>query len=140
MLFSPAQERALAALCDSLIPPDDYPGAWEAGAGDYITRLLDADCRHLQTTYRLGLDALDAEANALYGKPFADIADEQRTLLLTRVQEGEVAANWLVSPQFVFNIWLQHVAESYYADSGNGGNRGDLSWEMVGFETQGGRK
>ncbi len=140
MLFTPAQERALGFLCDCLIPPDDYPGAWEAGAGEYITRLLNTDCAHLQTTYRLGLDSLDAEAVALYGESFGDATDEQRTLLLTRVEQGEVVANWLVSPQSTFSMWVNHVAESYYSDSGNGGNRGNLSWEMIGFEAQGGRK
>lgn len=140
MQFPPARERALAALCDCLIPPDDYPGAWEAGAGNYIARLLDADASHLQTIYLLGLESLDAEATAQYEKAFADLSESQQTRLLSQIERGEVTANWLVSPQFAFNMWVNHVAESYYSDSGNGGNHGNLSWEMIGFEAQGGRK
>ncbi|GDX41434.1 hypothetical protein LBMAG21_17260 [Armatimonadota bacterium] len=140
MLFTPAQERALAALCDCLIPPDNFPGAWQAGAGDYITRLLDTDCTYLQDTYRLGLESLDAEATAHHAKVFSEITGEEQTALLTHIEEGKVVANWLVSPQPTFNMWVHHVAESYYSDSGNGGNHGNRSWEMIGYEIQGEQK
>ncbi len=136
MLFTPVQERTLAALCDCLIPPDDYPGAWDAGAGEYLVRLLNSDGSHLVDTYQLGLDSLEAEALARYSLPFAEASETQQIALLSAVELGEVVANWFVSPQSTFHLWVQHVMESYYSDSGNGGNRGNCSWEMVGFERQ----
>jgi hypothetical protein len=40
--LSAQERRVLAAACDRLIPPDDTPGAAEAGAVDYIDGLLGA--------------------------------------------------------------------------------------------------
>ena len=72
-MFTESQQRTLQAALDRLIPADDYPGAWDAGAGDYIARQLEGDSRHLLASYRLGLDAMDAEAVTAYGQHFAEL-------------------------------------------------------------------
>ncbi len=134
MQFTPQEENTLSALCNCLIPPDDYPSAWEAGAGDYITRLLSADAKHLQETYRIGLAALNAEAHARHQADFSTLSDEAQNSLLQAVEAGEVLAHWMVHPPTVFTLWLHHTAEGYYSDPANGGNRDALSWEMIGYE------
>lgn len=136
MHFTPEEERTLSALCNCLIPPDAYPGAWEAGAGTYIARLLDTDARHLQEAYRLGLAGLNAEAQLRHGEPFADLDPEAQATLLGRVEQGEVQALWIVHAPTIFAVWVHHTAEGYYSNPENGGNRDALSWDMVGFEVR----
>jgi hypothetical protein len=134
MQFTPQEETTLSALCNCLIPPDDYPGAWEAGAGDYITHLLATDAKHLQDTYRLGLNALNAEAQARHQTDFATLSAEAQTTLLQDVEAGDVRAHWMIHPPTLFSLWVNHTAEGYYSDPANGGNRDALSWEMIGYE------
>lgn len=52
----------MRALMNRIIPPDDFPGAWEAGVGDYLARQFELDLRPQFEMYRLGLEALHAGA------------------------------------------------------------------------------
>ena len=36
MRLSEKQQETLRTLLDRIIPPDDYPGAWQSGVGDYL--------------------------------------------------------------------------------------------------------
>ncbi len=134
MLFTETQQQTLHALVDRLIPPDDYTGAWEAGVGDYIARQLEGDLQPLTQAYREGLDALNAEASAQFGHAFAALDPALQDALLQCVETGDVKTRWPLPPREFFTLLVHHAAEGYYADPGNGGNRGELSWKMIGFE------
>lgn len=136
-MLSAAQIVTLEALVNRIIPPDDFPGGWEAGVGDYLFGQFKRDLKHLLPVYALGLDALDAEAGAEAGQGFAQLAPDAQDALLTRVEAGSVRAAWGVDPVAFFRMVVDHCAEGYYADPGNGGNRDGISWQMVGFEVNG---
>ena len=132
-----SQLRCLDALLDTVIPPDDFPGAVDAGVGDYLLRQLGGDLSGLLPTYRQGLDHLDAEARAGWGRPFAEMSTEERTALLKGVERGEVAAEWSIEPAPFFRQVVEHCAEGYYSDPENGGNRDGVGWRMIGYEVRG---
>lgn len=136
MLTQP-QRATLRALVDRLIPADDFPSGWEAGVGGYLERQFAGDLSHLLDTYRGGLDALDAEARATDGIGFDALAPAAQDELLRRVEAGDVAADWSVDPAAFFRAAVEHAAEGYYGDPGNGGNRDEVSWRMIGFEVTG---
>ena len=127
-------EKTLQAVIDRLIPQDDYAGGWEAGVGDYIFGLLAGDCASLIPLYRDGLTALDTEAQAAYSRPFDQLSGTDQDTLLKRVEAGQVETNWPVSPRQFFDRVLNQAMEGFYGDPGNGGNKGEVSWRMVGFE------
>lgn len=133
MLLSDTQTTTLRAALDRIIPPDDYPGAWEAGVGDYLARQWDGDLRHTLPTYQAGLDSLDAEAKTRYGLDFAALEADQQDELLRAVESGAVQAEWAVTPTTFFQYLVNHAAEGFYGDAGNGGNRDGVSWRMIGF-------
>ena len=135
-MFTENQLATLRALVDRIIPPDDFPGGWQAGVGDYLARLLAGDLRGLIGTYRGGLDALDAEALTTAGAPFAALEAEMQDSLLSRVEAGEVATPWPVDPAVFFRNAVAHTAEGYYGNPANGGNRDGLAWRMIGFEVR----
>ena len=137
MLLTESQERTLKAALDRLIPADDYPGAWEAGVGDYITRQLEGDSHHLLTSYRLGLDAMDAEAVTAYGQHFADLYTARQEALIANLERGVTGTLWITPAAAFVSTLIHHAAEGYYAEPAQGGNHGAKSWAMVGFDQAG---
>jgi hypothetical protein len=136
-LFSERQVATLRALVDRLIPADDFPSGWEAGVGDYLAGQFIGDLRSLLDQYRAGLDALDAEAQAIAGMHFAALEAEAQDALLGRVEAGTVMTPWPIDPAIFFRHAVAHAGEGYYGDPGNGGNRDAVAWRMISFEVRG---
>lgn len=120
-----------------MIPPDDYPGGWEAGVGAYLTGQFERDLRHQIASYRHGLDGLNAEAEARHGQPFAALNPDAQTDVLSHIERGEVKAAWVTDPAAFFAMLLRHSMEGFYGDPRNCGNLGGVSWQMIGFEVRG---
>lgn len=136
-MLSARQMETLHAVVNCIIPPDEDPGGWEAGVGEYLTRQFERDLKGLLPMYALGLDALDAESQAVYRLDFDQLPTLMKDELLSRIEIGAVVALWAVNPATFFATVVAHCAEGYYADPGNGGNIGGVSWSMIGFEVRG---
>jgi len=132
-MLSPAQQTILRSLMNRIIPPDEDLGAWEAGVGDYLARQFAGDLRDYLELYRVGLDALEAEAQASARVSFEALPAAEQDALLRRIEAGEVVHPWPIDPARFFRSVVQHVVEGYYSDPGNGGNRGGAAWRMIGF-------
>ena len=133
MLLTETQQKTLEAVVDRLIPPDDYPGAWAAGVGNYLQRQFASDLQGAVPTYQQGLEALETESEARFGTPFPGLETDNQDSLLRDIEAGNVQTSWGVPPQRFFSLLVAHTAEGYYSDPGNGGNRNALSWQMIGF-------
>ncbi len=116
-----------------IVPGDDFPNAWDAGAGAYVTRQLAGDLVAQAADIAAGLDALDAEAQAGSGAGFAALEPDQQDALLARLERAQVNTVWPVDPSAFFDQLITLTVEGYYADPGNGGNRDAVSWRMIGF-------
>lgn len=140
--LSPPQLTALRALLDRLIPADDFPGAVEAGTEYYILRQLAGDCAAEAPVLAAGLSQLDAEAAALDGREgggtFATLVVEQQGSLLRDLEAGKAATAWPneIGCATFFNRLVDLAHEGFYADPGNAGNRGAVSWAMLGYATR----
>ena len=132
LLLTGAQVETLRAAVDRILPADDAPGGWEVGVGDYFASLLTREPQFLVPT-RAGLDALDAEAQATEGRSFAALMPDVQDRLLTRIEAGDVRANWPIPAADFFRRLVSQAMEGYYADPGNGGNKGEAAWKMIGF-------
>lgn len=128
-----SQVTVLAALVDCIVPRDDFPSGTEAGVLSYLAAQFSRDLRPRCAHYRLGLDAVDAEARTAYGRPFVRLQTEERNRLLQSIEAGHVQARWPITPPVFFADMVGHVMEGFYGDPGNGGNRGAISWQMIGF-------
>lgn len=136
MRLGPREEEILRAAIDRILPADEHPGAWEAGAAEYLTRQLEGDLLPLREVVLSGLAALDAEAASRFGSGFAELSAESRDALLRDVERGVVRAAWTVSPERFFDVLVRTTAEGFYGDPGQGGNRGQVSWAMTGFDRE----
>lgn len=128
-----AQTATLRAAIDRIIPPDEFLGGWEGGVGDYLSRQFAGDLAALLPTYRAGLDALDRAAREEWGCGFAAGEPSGQDELLAQIETGARGDDLA---RF-FRILVGHTMEGFYGDPGNGGNRGRIAWEMIGFEVRG---
>ena len=131
-LLSDLQAETLRAAVDCIIPADDYPSGWGAGVGDYFAHLLTREAQFLLPMQQ-GLDALEAEALATEGRPFAALASEAQDGLLTRIEASDVQAEWAQPAADFFRRLVAQAMEGYYADPGNGGNKDGVAWKMIGY-------
>ncbi len=91
--LSPAQLELVATLAEHIIPQTETPGARAAGVHRFVDTLL---TDHYATAERdrflAGLAGVDTQAQARYGKPFAQSATEQQLALLRELDAAAYAA------------------------------------------------
>lgn len=119
------QIQTLQAAANRLVPADDYPNAWDAGAGEFFRRLFAREPRFLPL-YQAGLDALEAVSTQDAGAAFAARDADAQDALLRRFEAAEDTAEF-------FRLLVEQTLESYYSDPGNGGNRDRAGWDMIGY-------
>ena len=114
-----------AALVDQVIPPDDLPGAADAGVVHFIDRVLGGFLAGTAPMLRQGLADLDVRAAALAGgaRSFAGLPFGQQTALLSDIEDGEF---------FETVIFLTHLG--LFAMPHWGGNRDKAGWKLIGFD------
>ena len=98
---------------------------------------FERDLAHTVQEYQLGLDALDGEARTVHAADFAALTAEQRAALFAAIEDGEAKAHWPVAPAAFLTQLVNHTAEGYYGDPGQGGNPNCASWDMIGFHVTG---
>lgn len=124
-LLSDGEARTLAALCDQIIPADDFPSASQAGVVNYIDRQLGRHFRRHRTVYRDGLVEIDAISRKRFGTIFADATPEQRLQISVALEKEN---------HTFFDLVRQHTMEGYYGSPRHGGNRDAVSWRMLGLD------
>jgi gluconate 2-dehydrogenase gamma chain len=82
-VLSPEQNELVTNIAEMIIPETDTPGATSVRVNEFIDLLLaewseDAD----RTRFLAGLDAIDHEARATYGKRFVELAPADRELIV----------------------------------------------------------
>jgi gluconate 2-dehydrogenase gamma chain len=122
--FTGSEGATVDAICETLIPSDRDPGARAARVVDYIDIQLTRHFRKFQKVYRDGIAAVDAASRAKSGKRFTE---------LTAAGQAEVIAEIEEKSKAFFDLILAHTRQGYYGDPRHGGNRGMVSWKMVGL-------
>lgn len=113
-----------AAVCERLIPSDEFPGAAWAGAVTFIDRQLDGFLRKYRKDYAKGLAAFDQAARERLGKPFAALPPAQQVEILKAAEKAK-------DPFFA--LILSHTMQSYYGDPRHGGNRDQVGYRALGI-------
>jgi gluconate 2-dehydrogenase gamma chain len=123
----------LSALCDRIIPPDEFPGAAAAGAVDFLDRQLGGAYRKHRLLYRNGCAALELTAQARFAQRFGALTAERQDELLAALERREVPPGiWnAVDPAQFFSLAITHTMQSYYGNPRHGGNRDFVSWRML---------
>jgi gluconate 2-dehydrogenase gamma chain len=122
--LSNQEARALTAICDQIIPADDFPSASQAGAVDFIDRQLARHFRRHRSAYRDGLKRADALSRRRYGSELAALALAQQLEVVRAIEQED--------PEF-FELVRDHTLDGYYGAPRHGGNRDAVSWRMLGL-------
>ena len=122
--LSDAESRTLAALCDQIVPADDYPSASQAGVLNYIDRQLVRHFRRFQSDYRKGLREANQLSRQQCGLDLAAASTEQQLAIVTMMEQQQ--------RQF-FELARTHTLQGYYGAPRHGGNRDAVSWRMLGL-------
>ena len=112
------------AICDRLIPADEFPGALWAGAVRYIDIQLCGHLRQHREAYRQGLAAVDQASRKQHGQAFAELSPQQQDQLLKAAEKAK-------DP--FFSLILAHTMQSYYGDPRHGGNRDGIGYRSLGI-------
>jgi hypothetical protein len=108
-----ASFATLEALVEAIIPADDRsPGAREARVADYIDLLLSESDDELKTQWLEGLAAIDAEATARFGSPFARLGPADTDALMAAISANEAAA--MTPLESFFAMTKQAAIHGYY--------------------------
>ena len=129
-----AEAATLAAACDRIIPPDEDPGASQAGVVTFVDRQLATREKKQLGFWRAGLRGLDGAARRKHGKPFAELAEGAQVALLQEAEQGAGAkADWGdVAPREFFDRLRRFTMMGFYGDPRHGGNKDRVAWRMIG--------
>ena len=124
------EHPALHAFADRIVPRDDLPSAWDAGAAEFLRGLLSRDLAGEAEFLADGLDRLDAAAGVDGG--FAGLSEADQDALIESVLGGG-RDDWPQWTRFA-NLLSRLVIQSFYGDPAAGGNRDGVSWRMIGYQ------
>ena len=134
--LSDAEKNTLGAICERIVPADEYPGARELGAVHFIDRLLREAHPAWTLVYRAGLASTDVSSRKLYGKPFAALDTARQDELLRKMERSELpVTDWVGFESGTFFTMVRtHTMHGCYSHPKWGGNRNKAAWKMIGFD------
>jgi hypothetical protein len=113
--FTPAEFALVDELSEIIIPADDHsPGARAARVASYIdARLAEAADPALQTTWRRGLERVEALSRELNGVGFMDGTRAQREAVVTRISANEPDPK--LPEELFFRELKERTVHAYYS-------------------------
>ena len=115
------EAATIRALANQIVPPDDYPGAGDAGADRFIDTQLTGHYARWREAYRKGIAEIDAAARDKRGALFVELDFAGQHALLAEREDTEF-----------FRLIRDHSMQSFYGDPRHGGNPDAISWRMLG--------
>lgn len=122
--LSDDQARILVAICDQIVPADDFPSASAAGVLTYIDRQLVRHYRRYQDAYRDGLERVQAMSRKLTGQDMTSLSPQQQFQIVSALSRRDHS---------FFEMVRNHTLEGYYGSPRHGGNCDAVSWRMLGL-------
>lgn len=126
----------LDAIVEQIIPTDDFPGGKWANVSNFIDKQLDSYYKKHQLEYRGGLDALERTVIQMKSKKFEELPFGDQTAILEKMEKGEFPGEYWKdhSPAEFFDMIRQHALQGFYGSPLHGGNRGYISYRMLGID------
>ena len=88
--FSISEQKSLASIVDTIIPPANSIGALSVETDKYLQKLID-DCieKEVKDNVKIQFKAIETNAEKQHGKSFADCTQKQREDLLLKFASSE---------------------------------------------------
>jgi gluconate 2-dehydrogenase gamma chain len=93
--FTDAQAALVTEVAEIMIPRTDTPGAKDVGVPAFIDTMLENTYRkNDQDRYLAGLERFESQAKDARGKPFLELAPEQRAAFVREQHDAALQAAW----------------------------------------------
>lgn len=143
--FTEEEALLIDALVDQIIPPDEWPGAKDAGVTRFIDKQLAGTYARFQTDYRSGLKDISLSCQKLYGVLFNELPFGKQTDFLSKMEAGKLenllnsAAHGTAdtgiwpdgSDRRFFRLLRDHTMQGFYGSPRHGGNLNYVSYKMI---------
>jgi gluconate 2-dehydrogenase gamma chain len=123
--FTDDEAATLTAICDQIIPADDFPSASQAGVLNYIDNQITRHYRRHQYAYRKGLEQANQLSQQYCGKILTAASPTEQLRTVTLLETSDTP---------FFDLVRRHTFEGYYGSPRHGGNRNAVSWHMLGLD------
>ena len=120
-----ADAATLTAICDQIIPADEFPSASQAGVLTYIDLQLMGPYRRHHKTYRDGLKQANQWSRIRFGIDLAQASTQQQFEIVSALEKDNKP---------FFDLVRAHTMQGYYGNPRHGGNRDAVSWRMLGLD------
>ena len=133
--FTWEEGQTVAAICERLIPAEQDPGAMDAGVVNFIDLQLMGPYKRYRASYRQGIKGIEEASLRMFGHRFTELSPEKKDEVLKQIEAGGATGEaWKdLSSRDFFSLILSHTMQGYYGDPRHGGNRGRVSWQMLGL-------
>jgi len=125
LVLTEEQARTLTALCDQIIPADDWPSASQAGVLTFIDRQLTGPYRRHRKAYRQGIESTAKLAQSRFNTELAKCSPAQQFEIAQALEHQ--------NPAF-FALVRNHTMQGYYGSPRHGGNKDGVSYRMLGLD------
>lgn len=131
--FTDDQAECIAAICEQIIPTDEYPGAIEAGVMNFIDKQVYQRFTGDKERYAEGVRALNAYCTETFGKAFAALDWERQTEVLQQMEADRLPGkHWeKIGQRRFFNLVRYHTMMGFYGAPHHGGNKDYVSFRMM---------
>ena len=130
--FTEEEAACLIALCEQLIPADEYPGATDAGVIHFIDKQSKLRFPNEQTLFKDGVASLQAWCKATHNRAFEDLDASTQIAIMQSMEKDEINSDlWKVSPKEFFNKLMVRSMQGFYGSPRHGGNKDYASFKML---------
>ena len=130
--FTEEEAACLIALCEQIIPRDEYPGATDAGVIHFIDRQSKLRFPNERTLFKNGVASLQAWCKATYNRQFEELDASTQITIMQSMEKDEIKSDWWkVSPKEFFNKLLDRTMQGFYSSPRHGGNKDYVSFKMM---------
>lgn len=134
LTFTRAEYAVVAAACERILPRDEDPGAQDADVPVYIDRILQTpELTQMRQDFVQGLAALERRSQRMFQVGFAQATPAQQDELLTVFKDSPAGSG----EAHFFELLTVLTLEGFLGDPSYGGNKGQVGWKLVGFDTVG---
>lgn len=125
-VFDTRQQEILAAMCRTLLPSSDTPGADELG----VVEVIETKVRYMPVhadIYRNGIEGAERSASLMFGKKLVELDAAEAKQLMQSIETGQAPAEaWAATPAPLFFATLRMDVLFVYSSD-------PLIWERIKF-------
>ena len=131
-VFTEEEAACLIALCEQIIPADEYPGATDASVIRFIDKQSKLRFPNEQTLFKNGVASLQAWCKATYNRLFEDLDAPTQIAIMQSIEKDEIKSDlWSISQREFFNKLLERTMQGFYGSPRHGGNKDYISFKML---------